>query len=115
MCGIFGAIGSYSTDKLKILALLNERRGQHSCGFFDGRFLVKEPKPISKMLKHPKLSTVRPQFVFGHARFATTGTISQRNAHPFQYGRITGAHNGVVYNFGDLKQSGMEVDSESIF
>lgn len=115
MCGIFGAIGAYSTDKLKVLALLNENRGEHSCGFFDGQFLVKKTKPISKMLKHPKLNKVRPQFVFGHARFATMGNVSERNAHPFQYGHITGAHNGMIYNFENVRQEGMQVDSEVIF
>jgi hypothetical protein len=34
MCGLFGSIGNYNEDKLKLLCLLNETRGTHSTGIF---------------------------------------------------------------------------------
>lgn len=55
--------------------------------------------------------------VIGHTRAATTGDITTRNAHPFRYGHIIGAHNGIISNWDELDgyKKKMEVDSEIIF
>lgn len=51
----------------------------------------------------------------GHNRFATTGKITDANAHPFQIGAITLVHNGVVYNGKDIGASvNADVDSEFV-
>jgi len=34
--------------------------------------------------------------VIGHVRFATSGTISSKNAHPYRFGTFYGAHNGIL-------------------
>jgi hypothetical protein len=56
--------------------------------------------------------------VMGHGRYATRGEINAINAHPFQEGHITLAHNGVINNFFSLKDfqkhKGIEVDSHLI-
>ena len=56
--------------------------------------------------------------VMGHVRFATHGTVSIRNAHPFSIGKVVGAHNGVIMNHSEVAQKinkSVEVDSEVIF
>ena len=37
--------------------------------------------------------------IIGHTRAATTGAVTTRNAHPFSYGSIIGAHNGIIDNW----------------
>ena len=55
--------------------------------------------------------------VIGHTRAATTGDVTIRNAHPFKYGHIVGAHNGMIQNWDEIKghKDKMQVDSEIIF
>lgn len=48
--------------------------------------------------------------ILGHTRFGTRGKNVERNAHPFCYGDVVGAHNGVV----DSPVT-YEVDSQYIF
>jgi hypothetical protein len=42
------------------------------------------------------------QTLFAHTRFASSGEVNMRNAHPFKVGKILGAHNGAVYNHAEL-------------
>ena len=55
--------------------------------------------------------------IIGHTRAATTGAVTTRNAHPFSYGSIIGAHNGIIDNWDEVKghKDKMQVDSEIIF
>ena len=67
-----------------------------------------------------------PVIVMGHNRKATTGEISIRNQHPFEFGKpkkgpwVLGAHNGMVWGYEeaidlwDITRK-VEVDSEVIF
>ena len=48
-------------------------------------------------------------FIAGHTCAATHGAITNRNAHPFRYGRYIGTHNGAV---STPKDSKYRVDSE---
>lgn len=50
--------------------------------------------------------------LIGHNRKATTGTISDENAHPFIDDNIILVHNGVIYNH--KKHADTEVDSHAI-
>jgi|TARA_R100000093_G_scaffold35863_1_gene18923 glucosamine 6-phosphate synthetase-like amidotransferase/phosphosugar isomerase protein len=54
----------------------------------------------------------------GHVRFATTGGITEQNAHPFVKGSVIGAHNGIIYNHSEIAKKidkTVQVDSEVIF
>ncbi len=56
--------------------------------------------------------------LIAHTRYATHGTVSRANAHPFTIGNITGAHNGVIFNHETLNKAfarTYEVDSQHIF
>lgn len=52
----------------------------------------------------------------GHNRFATQGKVNVRNAHPFEFDELVGAHNGTLRNKHVLVDSrDFEVDSENLY
>lgn len=56
-----------------------------------------------------------PNFIVGHNRYATVGTINDENAHPFKHGDITLVHNGTLLDqtlLPDHRQ--FDVDSENV-
>ena len=54
--------------------------------------------------------------LMGHNRFKTTGTDSWKDAHPFEFEHIIGAHNGTVTNADALIGGNkFKTDSEAIF
>jgi len=119
MCGIFGAIGDYHTEKLKVLALLNESRGKDSYGYYNGRLIFRAAEPIRASLGSKIFALKnKGKYLLGHTRFATMGSVKTANAHPFHYGNIVGAHNGCLSNLEELCETygqAFEVDSQAIF
>jgi hypothetical protein len=124
MCGIFGAIGNWSEGTVRALAITNRERGKDSLGFFDssGQLIKGAGDPLAVMAKPHISSWLRGErkkcvnrvpkgwFIAGHTRLGTRGAAVRRNAHPFRYGRIVGAHNGMVDAPRDY-----EVDSMYLF
>jgi len=115
MCGLFGCIGAVNRKKIIALARLNELRGSDGSGFFNSRGeVLKTGEAMGCAIVRREYadfaSDNRNWFVAGHTRGATTLTRGARGAHPFQYGEIIGAHNGIV---GAPKE--YAVDSEYIF
>ncbi len=121
MCGIFGGIGpQYEPTKVQLLALLNQSRGVDAGGFFNETHYIKQVGPIKNLINHRLVRTKKNNLLVGHTRYATTGAKEeQKNAHPFVFNQIMGAHNGKVVNFYTLKAKygieQMRVDSEIIF
>ncbi len=109
MCGIYGIVGNAGKQKLALaraLCVLNASRGDHSAGIATvGLLLTTEifkradhPMIFAKSKEFLRLASADYRVLIGHTRFATHGTISDANAHPFKIGGTVGIHNGVVGN-----------------
>ena len=126
MCGLVGYVGPYSIkikDMFEFMLLVDQVRGFHSTGVAtiangDVSIIKKamhstdflDLKPVSKLLNSHGYTAI-----IGHNRAATRGSIINQNAHPFEIGDITLAHNGTLTNQMLLPDSKrFEVDSENI-
>lgn len=109
MCGIFMIVSKNNpefTDRireaLRWLAILNVDRGDHSWGVWGtGIPVIKNNNSAITDAESIYAATNlwrdgRFHFIAGHTRHATHGGRTAENAHPFQYGNMTLAHNGVV-------------------
>lgn len=117
MCGLIGYTSNGVKANPYILRKLmkaNDSRGGHSTGYFDGNQMSKVIGK-SDSLQMPK----RCDMFIGHTRYATHGKKVVENQHPFKYGKVVGAHNGVVHNYREVgEQFGLKktaVDSQMIF
>lgn len=126
MCGLVGwqlspaALQEGSVHTLAtILMYMAERRGDDSWGAArytpgEGINVVKALGASTKTCRIEKL--IAPQ-VLAHTRKATTGAVSLRNAHPFEIGKIVGAHNGFVFAHQEMNNKfkrNFECDSEHV-
>jgi len=123
MCGLFGWIVNSHTVKRDTraalgatLAIMNDARGGHSFGFWDGKQIVRALGNMADGATVTELS--RAHVMLAHTRFATTGATTVENSHPFHIGSVIGAHNGIVSNHWQLNHKHNRtcaVDSEHIF
>lgn len=130
MCGIAGIhrrsdAAFPKMGKLADALLLEiEGRGPDSTGYLavKDNGLVQIDK---RVLRARFFTKVRTRFsedarsLLLHTRFATVGTVNERNAHPVISGRCAAVHNGTIYNATELFQTfGLkrhaQVDSEII-
>lgn len=130
MCGLVGVFGvntfMQDEDFFNQGMIASQVRGQDSAGMA----IIYGQKLNSKILKAAQDSTAfvarhDVQSIFkkhrdikimmGHTRYATSGTIVDKNSHPFEHEHIILAHNGGVWNKKDLPDGDkFDVDSEAI-
>lgn len=131
MCGLVGAMvngNQWTLSKGELETFTNllycsALRGAHSTGimWFDGT-----NNHILKMAMHPADFIFTKEYqnvmvpgkikaIFGHTRYATSGKINAKNAHPFKArNRIILMHNGNVSKVVDNTATDFEVDSMAL-
>lgn len=130
MCGIVGMISKHPSGfYMKDAALLDQMlyadalRGDDSTGLFgvttEGNVhLLKEASCSTIFMADKKYDEFQRtmisnmKFVVGHNRSSTKGSITDKNAHPFNEGDITLVHNGTLWSHKHLKD--VDVDSHAI-
>ena len=121
MCGLFGWIKGAQCPLTPAqlmhltttLAVLNESRGSDSTGVASFRTGEAAPLTCKKALAAREFipahlaevemaCRVGAGWLIGHTRSKTQGDVTDANAHPFHFGKVLGAHNGVIHNYEAL-------------
>ena len=115
MCGIVGYVGPDEALPIVLEGLRRlEYRGYDSSGVAaldDGLTVVKKAGKLEELEKElGEVGHPSGGIGMGHTRWATHGPPTDRNAHPHSdcTGRIAVIHNGIIENFGELKQGLVE-------
>lgn len=123
MCGIIGYKGSKNAIEIVLNGLKRlEYRGYDSWGIAS-----KEQGKINVAKKVGKIGAITTKdtklnpsgLAIGHTRWATTGRVSEENAHPHlsMDNKIAVVHNGIVENYqelrDELKKKGYKFKSET--
>ncbi len=113
MCGLFGWVLSDEAVQecdlhapATILAYNANNRGDESWGVVKVVPGVTPvvTKDIGSIRVSCRVKDILAPIVIGHTRKATTGKVSQENAHPFAHGSILGAHNGFIWDHEGLNK-----------
>ena len=110
MCGIIGYKGSRNANEVVVKGLKRlEYRGYDSWGIVakeDSKFNVF--KKVGKIgdFSFEDLNFKKTNAAIGHTRWATTGAVTQKNAHPHlsQNNKIAVVHNGIIENYQELRE-----------
>lgn len=109
MCGIIGYIGHRNVQEVLLKGLETlEYRGYDSAGIAllgeNGHIQVrKKAGRVQELMQLCEtLSTDEARCGIGHTRWATHGGVTDINAHPHAYGRVTLVHNGIIENYQEL-------------
>ncbi len=116
MCGIVGYIGSSDARDILIAGLKRlEYRGYDSAGISiltdRGIVTFKRPGKIEELERELECHDLSGTVGIAHTRWATHGYPSEINAHPHRdcTGDIAIIHNGIIENFGVLKEKLIEL------
>ena len=110
MCGIVGYIGYEQAAPLLLKGLEKlEYRGYDSAGVAlaleGGIRVVKSKGRLAELRKRLAVEALaRSGCGIGHTRWATHGEPSDVNSHPHSTPRVSIVHNGIIENYGVLKE-----------
>ena len=110
MCGIVGYVGKRSAQDVLLDGLEKlEYRGYDSAGVamaLDGGIRVVKSKGRLIQLRQKLAAQALAQSFcgIGHTRWATHGEPSDVNSHPHSTPRVSIVHNGIIENYGILKE-----------
>ena len=110
MCGIVGYVGKRSAQDVLLDGLEKlEYRGYDSAGValaLDGGIRVVKSKGRLTQLRQKLAAQALAQSFcgIGHTRWATHGEPSDMNSHPHSTPRVSIVHNGIIENYGILKE-----------
>ena len=110
MCGIVGYTGKRSAQDVLLDGLEKlEYRGYDSAGVAlameGGIRVVKSKGRLAKLREKLALQRLSESFCgIGHTRWATHGEPSDVNSHPHSTPRVSIVHNGIIENYGILKE-----------
>ena len=110
MCGIVGYVGKRNAQNVLLDGLEKlEYRGYDSAGVAlaleGGIRVVKSKGRLAELRKTLELQALaESRCGIGHTRWATHGEPSDVNSHPHSTPRVSIVHNGIIENYGILKE-----------
>ena len=110
MCGIVGYVGKRNAQDVLLDGLEKlEYRGYDSAGVAlaleGGIRVVKSKGRLAELRKRLSVEALaRSGCGIGHTRWATHGEPSDVNSHPHSTPRVSIVHNGIIENYGVLKE-----------
>ena len=110
MCGIVGYVGKRNAQNVLLDGLEKlEYRGYDSAGValaLDGGIrVVKSKGRLAELRRKLELQALAESGCgIGHTRWATHGEPSDVNSHPHSTPRVSIVHNGIIENYGILKE-----------
>ena len=110
MCGIVGYVGKRSAQDVLLDGLEKlEYRGYDSAGVAlaldSGIRVVKSKGRLTQLRQKLAAQALAQSFCgIGHTRWATHGEPSDVNSHPHSTPRVSIVHNGIIENYGILKE-----------
>ncbi|MBP3543610.1 MAG: glutamine--fructose-6-phosphate transaminase (isomerizing), partial [Lachnospiraceae bacterium] len=107
MCGIIGFSGELQAANVLVSGLEQlEYRGYDSAGIAVqsdcGVKTAKAVGNVSVLKEKIKEEIFEGSCGIGHTRWATHGGVSEANAHPHCFGKVTLIHNGIIENYKEI-------------